>query len=336
MDISERLKIEQQLAFLRAGGGRKSPGQSIGELFQGVGQGLGAAGAGLSSGQAAQTQALQNQKIMQDLNEPRLTGDQLSQLFSGGSGGSPKNAEAIKSLFGDEGIPVSKASGYFDLYNKVTSEDRQADREARQATEYDRKFKLGQDETDRKMEKMLQNQEEKEKRAEVRKETKALSGDAAKVGSIAKGMIPNLMNLRKRFEGDNFKATLTGFVAGTDRELVKLVEDTADMGGRLRSGGAINKPEEISFRSGFGSAKDLAAMATPFADATSVQSSILNHIDRRLAEAKTVMSGIDPSGKRLGGSNQGGADQFKIGDVKVGANGQKGTYVGNGKWKINQ
>lgn len=139
-DISERLKIAQQLGFYGAGGGRKSTMEGLAELLKGVS----AIPQGIAQGQALQqkhlTDELEAQKLQNDLNEPRLSGDALTTLFSMGRGeeSSPASQEALSGIFGgpktlgqSKGIPLSKAGSIFDLYNKATAEKRGLDRETR-------------------------------------------------------------------------------------------------------------------------------------------------------------------------------------------------------------
>ena len=52
-NFSDRLRIAEKLAYLRAGGGEKSIGEKLAQLFGGIGQGLGTAGTGFSKGAEA-------------------------------------------------------------------------------------------------------------------------------------------------------------------------------------------------------------------------------------------------------------------------------------------
>ena len=126
---------------------------------------------------------------------------------------------------------------------------------------------------------------EDERRAKLDSE-KPLSGDAAKVESIATTVIPEVEMLKSEFEKD-YKKALTGIVTGTDRRLVKLVDNIADKVGRLRSGGAINKDEEARFKRQIASAMDI-----PFGESGDA----LSALDGIITEANKVSSNIRPKG----------------------------------------
>ncbi len=114
---------------------------------------------------------------------------------------------------------------------------------------------------------------------------KPLSGDAAKVKAIATTMIPEIQKLQEKFRTD-YKKSLSGFVSGTDRELVKLIDQIADKVGRLRSGGAVNKDEEARFKKQLGSTMDI--MFGNSEDA-------IGALDGLLGEAGIVLQGIEPN-----------------------------------------
>lgn len=114
---------------------------------------------------------------------------------------------------------------------------------------------------------------------------KPLSGDAAKVLAIAETIQPEINTLKQRFARD-YKATLRGIVFGTDRELVKLVDQIADKIGRLRSGGAVNKDEEARFKRQIASLLDI-----PFGTADGA----IKALDGLLNEARSVANDISPS-----------------------------------------
>jgi hypothetical protein len=120
---------------------------------------------------------------------------------------------------------------------------------------------------------------------------KPLSGDAAKVLTIATTMIPEINQLKAAFEKD-YRGSVTGILTGTNRELSKLVDQVADKVGRLRSGGAINKDEEARFKRQISSVMDLA-----FGDSTSA----IAALDGLITEANMVASSIDPYGNNTGG-----------------------------------
>lgn len=111
-----------------------------------------------------------------------------------------------------------------------------------------------------------------------------LSGDAAKVQAIASTMIPEINALKQRFT-QNYKGALTGLLTGTDRELVKLVDQIADKVGRLRSGGAVNADEEMRFKRQIASLMDL-----PFGNSQQA----ITALDGLINEAQQVSSSIDP------------------------------------------
>ena len=111
-----------------------------------------------------------------------------------------------------------------------------------------------------------------------------LSGDAAKVQAIASTMIPEINALKQRFQ-QNYKGALTGFLTGTDRELVKLIDQVADKVGRLRSGGAVNADEEERFKRQIASFMDL-----PFGNSQQA----IDALDGLINEAQQVSSSIDP------------------------------------------
>lgn len=132
---------------------------------------------------------------------------------------------------------------------------------------------------------------ESERRAAEKEKNKALSGDAAKVQAIAKTMIPEIGKLQQAFR-DDYAGAVWGITTGTNRKLVKLAEQVADKVGRIRSGGAVNKPEEKRFMGQIASAMDIAFGKE--GDAIAALDAIIN-------EANEVMKGIRP--------NAGGTDE---------------------------
>lgn len=118
---------------------------------------------------------------------------------------------------------------------------------------------------------------------------KPLSGDAAKVLSIADSVQPEIERIKQAFQG-NYKKSLKGIVFGTDRELAKLVDNVADKVGRLRSGGAINKEEEKRFKKQIASFMDLGF---------GTQAQAISALDGILTEAQQVSQGINPYQKQL-------------------------------------
>ena len=119
------------------------------------------------------------------------------------------------------------------------------------------------------------------------KPTKPLSGEASKLLSISSGLETDVNNIKAKIDKVGYKNFLRGYLLGTDRETVKLLENAADKIGRLRSGGAINKDEEKRFLRQFASTGDFA-----FGNADIAK----NALDSVLTEAQTVRSGIDPTG----------------------------------------
>lgn len=77
---------------------------------------------------------------------------------------------------------------------------------------------------------------------------KPLSGDAAKVLAIASSLPSDIEQLKSAIKA-NPRAAITGMLTGTDTNLARLLDSTADKVGRLRSGGAINTDEANSFKS---------------------------------------------------------------------------------------
>lgn len=105
---------------------------------------------------------------------------------------------------------------------------------------------------------------------------------AAKVLGLVETVKPEIAALRAAFN-KNYKGAVSGILTGTNRDLVKLVEQIADKIGRLRSGGAINKDEEARFKKQIVSLGDLAFGSAKQANAA---------LDRILAEAESVERSI--------------------------------------------
>lgn len=127
---------------------------------------------------------------------------------------------------------------------------------------------------------------EQERRAAARVEeaNKPLSGEAAKVLSVAQTVVPEVEQLKEAFSKD-YQRSVRGIVSGTDRRLVKLVDQVADKVGRLRSGGAINKDEEARFKRQIASLPDLA-----FGDPQNA----IQALDGIITEAQQVAGSIRP------------------------------------------
>lgn len=117
------------------------------------------------------------------------------------------------------------------------------------------------------------------------KPTKPLSGEASKLIGITKTVQPEIEKLKSAFQ-ENYRKSLIGITTGTDRRLVKLVDNVADKIGRLRSGGAINKEEEARFKRQIASFKDI-----PFGR----REDAIAALDGYLSEAQSVAQSIQPT-----------------------------------------
>jgi hypothetical protein len=138
-------------------------------------------------------------------------------------------------------------------------------------------------------EKIQQDLDIKKRELELQNQTnisKAMSGDAAKVYSIASNLQPGLEQLRQAFKKD-YGGALRGIVLGTDPELAKLAANVADQVGRLRSGGAVNPSEEKRFMDQIASRSDLVVGRLDAA---------LAALDRYSSEAKSVSDNLRPGG----------------------------------------
>lgn len=113
---------------------------------------------------------------------------------------------------------------------------------------------------------------------------KPLSAEASKLAGIVQTLPNEIEQLKNAFRSD-YKGSLVGITTGTNRELVKLLDQVADKVGRLRSGGAINKDEETRFKRQIASFMDI-----PFGNANNA----IAALDGVLAEARTVAQGIQP------------------------------------------
>lgn len=113
-----------------------------------------------------------------------------------------------------------------------------------------------------------------------------LSGEAAKVLGVATTMLPELDKLEALFR-DSYKTTVAGKVTGTNREVVRLIDNIADKVGRLRSGGAINKDEEQRFL------RQLGATTADLAFGSAEEA--IEALRGVRAEAQLVSSKVSPS-----------------------------------------
>ena len=136
--------------------------------------------------------------------------------------------------------------------------------------------------------------------------TKALSGEASKLLSITETVQPEIQLLKDAFT-KNYKTALLGITTGTNRELVKLVDQVADKVGRLRSGGAINTDEATRFKKQIASFMDI-----PFGSSDSA----IKALDGILAEAQSVASSIRGGGYQ---NNQTQSTGNNIVQTKAGA-----------------
>jgi hypothetical protein len=127
------------------------------------------------------------------------------------------------------------------------------------------------------------------KRQAEKGKLKPLSGEAAKVLSISTTLPKDIEKIKTKLgtTPESYQRAIRGYLFGTDRELVRLINNAADKVGRLRSGGAINKDEEIRFKQQFASAPDLAFGTLNIAS---------NGLDGIVVEANLVSDGIDPDG----------------------------------------
>lgn len=129
---------------------------------------------------------------------------------------------------------------------------------------------------------------------------KTYGADTAKVLGIATTVVPEINQLKQVLQA-NYRGALTGIVTGTDRNLVKLVDQIADKIGRLRSGGAINKDEEMRFKRQVASLMDI-----PFGDAAGA----IAALDGLIAEANQVAGSIQQPQGGYSSSGSGGLYDF--------------------------
>jgi hypothetical protein len=127
------------------------------------------------------------------------------------------------------------------------------------------------------------------------------SADTAKIKAIASTIGPEIEKLKQAFKA-NYKGALTGITLGTNRELVKLVDQIADKIGRMRSGGAVNKEEEDRFKRQIASASDIAFGNVDGAIAA---------LDGYLTEANQVSGSLDRSNPSSDDSYQSYLDAIK-------------------------
>lgn len=116
---------------------------------------------------------------------------------------------------------------------------------------------------------------------------KPLSGDAAKIVAIAGTLPTDIQKIKDKINNVGYENFLRGYILGTDRETVKLINSAADKVGRLRSGGAINKDEEKRFTGQFASRGDYAFGNSETAIAA---------LDAIMNEANIIGGSVDPTG----------------------------------------
>jgi len=120
------------------------------------------------------------------------------------------------------------------------------------------------------------------------KDLKNLSGDAAKVLSISSTLPKDIQRIQEIMSEIGYEKAVLAYKTGTNRELVKLIDNAADKVGRLRSGGAINKEEEKRFKSQFVSTSDLF---------WGNQEEAFTNLQRITDESNNVARYMDPDGK---------------------------------------
>lgn len=136
---------------------------------------------------------------------------------------------------------------------------------------------------------------------------KPLSAEAAKVLTLADTAPAEIEQLKAAFKKD-YNGALLGLTTGTNRELVKLVDQVADKIGRMRSGGAVNKEEEARFKNQIYSWMDLAF---------GKEQDALDALDGYLQEFNGVANQIDPDGSRRKGVTSPTPAQQKGGTPKI-------------------
>lgn len=115
---------------------------------------------------------------------------------------------------------------------------------------------------------------------------KPLSGDAAKLVSIAYTLPQDVESMKSAFIKD-YSGSIASLKAGTNPNLEKIKSQIADKLGRLRSGGAVNIQEEARFDALIAKVRDLAFTTQEEAIAT---------LDDIAYEAQIIVEGIDRDG----------------------------------------
>lgn len=256
------------------------------------------------------------------LEQQKLNLDRLGKINDAGLEVDP-NTAAGASLLQTNGIPPTavkskpgKPQETRVYYNPDTREFRDTPFEGaypeslQKALEYRTAFSKEKTLQDQKLAGEMRAEERRlaaEDRKKIQTENKPLSGEAAKVESIAKTMIPEIEKLKAEFRTD-YKGSLKGILLGTNRKLVKLFDNVSDKVGRLRSGGAINRDEEAKFKRQiaslgdmvFGSSQEaLDALDGIITEATSVRDSIRpGSGGTTQSTANTGTSGVTPGGRK--------------------------------------
>lgn len=120
---------------------------------------------------------------------------------------------------------------------------------------------------------------------------KPLSGEAAKVYSIATTIKPEIEQVKALLKGAG-RLKITQILSGLDPAASRLIDQVADKVGRLRSGGAINRDEAERFKAQILRSGDILTGDTTSAIAA---------LDAIASEADSVASNVKP-GSEGGGS----------------------------------
>lgn len=113
---------------------------------------------------------------------------------------------------------------------------------------------------------------------------KPLSGEAAKVYSIATTIKPEIEQIKTLLKGAG-RLKISQILSGLDPAASRLIDQVADKVGRLRSGGAINKDEAERFKAQILRAGDILTGDT---------TSAIDALDALAAEADSVASSVRP------------------------------------------
>jgi hypothetical protein len=117
---------------------------------------------------------------------------------------------------------------------------------------------------------------------------KPLSGEAAKVYSIATTIKPEIEQIKALLKGAG-RLRITQILSGLDPSASRLIDQVADKVGRLRSGGAINQDEAKRFKEQILRAGDILTGDT---------TSAISALDALAAEADSVASNVRSTGNQ--------------------------------------